>query len=91
MPLPKGEGGFLPISDPKTFVTENETLHKAVNHRASFKHSNYTIAKIERTSGFKKQNDSNLKNRNYVAGDSSYLPSSVDAKVYYYHYYYFII
>lgn len=63
VPIPQGEGGFIPIVDPRltqnnnnkslpilksSKIRENSTVTKIHDERKRLKHSNYTVEKIER-------------------------------------------
>ncbi|XP_051163678.1 protein artichoke [Leptopilina boulardi] len=67
IPIPQGEGGFIPIIDPRITqqekreknitvkmpkIRENTTILKSHDERIRIKHSNFTIEKIERITGF---------------------------------------
>ncbi|XP_023244888.1 protein artichoke [Copidosoma floridanum] len=68
VPLPRGQGGFVPIADPRleerrpggngTAGTFGEGVGQVVLERKSTKTTNYTVGKIERTSGALPRNHS---------------------------------
>ncbi|OXU31673.1 hypothetical protein TSAR_000714 [Trichomalopsis sarcophagae] len=63
VPLPRGQGGFVPIIDPrieqqrlannasKGFNKENESGSQVLHERKNIKTTNYTLGKVERTTG----------------------------------------
>lgn len=72
VPLPRGQGGFVPIMDPrieqqrlvnngsKGFNKENESGTQVLHERKNIKTTNYTLGKVERTTGPLSSEDSTM-------------------------------